>query len=31
MMGGWIDGVFLLSPKVGDLIAEDSTIWEREP
>jgi glucose-1-phosphate cytidylyltransferase len=30
--GGWINGgFFLLSPSVGDLIAGDSTIWEREP
>jgi glucose-1-phosphate cytidylyltransferase len=30
--GRWINGgLFLLSPKVGDLIAGDSTIWEREP
>jgi glucose-1-phosphate cytidylyltransferase len=30
--GGWINGgFFLLSPKVGNLIAGDSTIWEREP
>jgi glucose-1-phosphate cytidylyltransferase len=30
--GGWINGgFFLLSPHVGDLIAGDSTAWEREP
>ena len=30
--GSWINGgFFVLSPKVGRLIAEDSTIWEREP
>jgi glucose-1-phosphate cytidylyltransferase len=30
--GGWINGgFFLLSPKVGDLISGDSTVWEREP
>lgn len=30
--GGWINGgFFLLSPSVGDLIASDKTIWEREP
>jgi glucose-1-phosphate cytidylyltransferase len=30
--GGWINGgFFLLSPAVGDLIAGDETIWEREP
>lgn len=30
--GGWINGgFFLLSPSVGDLIAGDNTIWEREP
>ncbi len=29
---GWINGgFFLLSPRVGDLIADDSTIWEHEP
>ena len=28
----WINGgFFLLSPKVGDLIAGDATIWEHEP
>ena len=30
--GGWINGgFFLLSPKVIDLIDDDSTIWERGP
>jgi glucose-1-phosphate cytidylyltransferase len=30
--GGWINGgFFLVSPTVGDLIAGDDTIWEREP
>jgi glucose-1-phosphate cytidylyltransferase len=30
--GGWINGgFFVLSPKVIDLIKDDSTIWEREP
>ena len=30
--GGWINGgYFVLSPKVGDYIDGDSTIWEREP
>ena len=30
--GGWINGgFFVLSPKVIDYIAEDATIWEREP
>jgi glucose-1-phosphate cytidylyltransferase len=30
--GGWINGgFFLLSPSVGELIAGDGTIWEREP
>lgn len=30
--GGWINGgFFVLSPAVGDLIASDKTIWEREP
>ena len=30
--GGWINGgFFILSPAVGDLIAGDDTIWEREP
>ncbi|MET4040487.1 glucose-1-phosphate cytidylyltransferase [Bradyrhizobium sp. RT6a] len=30
--GGWINGgFFLLSPSVGDVIAGDKTIWEREP
>lgn len=30
--GGWINGgFFVLSPKVIDYVAEDSTIWEREP
>ena len=30
--GGWINGgFFLLSPLVGDRIADDATIWERAP
>jgi glucose-1-phosphate cytidylyltransferase len=30
--GGWINGgFFLLSPKVGSLIAEDATKWEQGP
>jgi glucose-1-phosphate cytidylyltransferase len=30
--GGWINGgFFLLSPSVGELVASDNTIWEREP
>jgi glucose-1-phosphate cytidylyltransferase len=30
--GGWINGgFFLLSPAVGELIADDNTYWEREP
>lgn len=30
--GGWVNGgFFLLSPKVGRLVAGDSTIWERDP
>jgi glucose-1-phosphate cytidylyltransferase len=30
--GGWINGgFFLLSPTVGDLIADDSTVWEDIP
>jgi glucose-1-phosphate cytidylyltransferase len=30
--GGWINGgFFVLSPKVGDYIAGDLTVWEREP
>jgi glucose-1-phosphate cytidylyltransferase len=30
--GGWVNGgFFLLSPSVGDLIAGDTTAWEREP
>ena len=30
--GGWINGgFFLLSPKVGDMIVGDETVWEREP
>lgn len=30
--GGWINGgFFVLSPKVGDYIEGDETIWEREP
>ena len=29
---GWINGgFFLLSPKVGEFISGDATIWEREP
>lgn len=29
---GWINGgFFLLSPKIGDLISGDDTVWEREP
>jgi glucose-1-phosphate cytidylyltransferase len=30
--GGWVNaGFFVLSPKVGDYIAGDDTVWEREP
>ena len=30
--GGWINGgFFLLSPSVGALIQDDTTVWEREP
>lgn len=30
--GGWINGgYFVLSPKVGEYIEGDSTVWEREP
>jgi glucose-1-phosphate cytidylyltransferase len=30
--GGWINGgFFLLSPEVGARIADDATLWEREP
>ncbi len=30
--GGWINGgFFVLSPRVGDYIAGDATVWEREP
>ncbi|HVV62575.1 MAG TPA: glucose-1-phosphate cytidylyltransferase [Pseudolabrys sp.] len=30
--GGWVSaGFFVLSPKVGDYIAGDETLWEREP
>ena len=30
--GGWINGgFFLLSPKIGDFIVDDFTIWERDP
>lgn len=30
--GGWINGgFFVLSPKILDLIANDDTIWERDP
>jgi glucose-1-phosphate cytidylyltransferase len=30
--GGWINGgFFVLSPKVGAYIADDTTVWEREP
>lgn len=29
---GWINGgFFVLSPKIGDYIADDSVVWEREP
>jgi glucose-1-phosphate cytidylyltransferase len=30
--GAWINGGFMvLSPKVGDYIADDATLWERDP
>ncbi len=30
--GGWINGgYFVLSPRVGDYIEGDATVWEREP
>ena len=30
--GGWINGgFFVLSPKVGEYIKDDATVWEREP
>jgi glucose-1-phosphate cytidylyltransferase len=30
--GGWINGgFFVLSPKVGDYIEGDTTVWEKEP
>jgi glucose-1-phosphate cytidylyltransferase len=30
--GGWINaGFFVLSPRVGAYIENDSTVWEREP
>ena len=30
--GGWINGgFFVLSPKVGDYIEGDATVWEKEP
>lgn len=30
--GGWINaGFFVLSPKIGAYIDDDSTVWEREP
>lgn len=30
--GGWINGgFFVVSPKVGDYIEGDATVWEREP
>jgi glucose-1-phosphate cytidylyltransferase len=30
--GGWVNaGFFVLSPKVGDYIEGDATVWEREP
>lgn len=30
--GGWINGgFFVLSPKVGDYIDDDATVWEKEP
>jgi glucose-1-phosphate cytidylyltransferase len=30
--GGWVNGgFFVLSPQVFDVLADDSSIWEREP
>lgn len=30
--GGWVNaGFFVLSPKIGDYIEGDATVWEREP
>lgn len=30
--GGWVNGgFFILSPKIGRLLADDQTVWEREP
>jgi glucose-1-phosphate cytidylyltransferase len=30
--GGWVNGgFFVLSPKVGAYLTDDSTIWERKP
>jgi glucose-1-phosphate cytidylyltransferase len=30
--GGWVNGgFFVLSPKVGEYLRDDTTIWEREP
>ena len=30
--GGWVNGgFFVLSPRVGELIAGDETVWEHEP
>ena len=30
--GGWINGgFFVLSPKIGDYIEGDSSVWEKEP
>jgi glucose-1-phosphate cytidylyltransferase len=30
--GRWVNGgFFVLSPKVGEYIKDDATIWEREP
>jgi len=30
--GGWVNaGFFVLSPKIGDYIEGDETVWEREP
>jgi glucose-1-phosphate cytidylyltransferase len=30
--GGWINGgFFVLSPKIGDYIEGDATVWEKEP